>query len=217
MRKWVVFLLLTLMLLVPTGVRAQQTTPSLDKVEVDLWPEYDRPTMLVIYRMNLAPGTQLPVSLTLRIPSKAGNPYKVAVREADGQLYEVAPSISVLGNWSLVTLTATSTEIQLEYYDPGLEKNGTDRTFSYEWQGDYAVKSMTVQIQQPVGATNMHTTPSLGNGFIGEGNLTYYNAIVGAVPSGTKFTLTLGYTKGNDDLSAPSLEVQPKLKAKSTD
>jgi hypothetical protein len=209
MRKWVVPLLLILMLLLPQGVRAQQMTPTLDKVEIELWPEYDRPTVLVIYTLFLAPGTQLPASLTLRIPSKAGNPFAVAERGADGTLNNAVWSVSVLGNWSMVTLTATSMETRLEYYDPGLEKNGAVRKFSYEWQGDYAVKSMSVQIQQPVGATDMHTTPSLGSGSIGEGNLTYYKSTVGAVPAGTKFKLALDYTKTNDDLSAPSLEVQP--------
>ena len=208
MRKWVVPILLILMLLIPSVVRAQSAI-TLASVEVDLWPEYDRPSMLVIYRLFLSPDTQLPVTLTLRIPSNAGDPYNVAVRGADGQLYNAAFTRTVLGNWSLVTLTATAVELQFEYYDPDLVKDSATRSFAYEWQGDYAVKAMTIQVQQPAGASQMKTTPSLGNGFSGEGGLTYYNAMVGAVPAGTKFQLSLEYQKSNDTLSAPSLEVQP--------
>lgn len=208
MRKWVIPILLILMLLLPGIVRAQSPL-TLATIEVDLWPEYDRPSMLVIYHLFLSPGTQLPATLTLRIPSKAGDPYNVAVREADGQLYNASFTRTVSGDWSMVTVTATALELQFEYYDPDLVKNGAQRSFSYEWQGDYAVSGMTIQVQQPVGASQMETTPSLGNGFSGEGGLTYYNAMVGAVPAGTKFQLSLSYQKSNDDLSAPSLEVQP--------
>jgi hypothetical protein len=215
MRKWVVPILLILMLLVPAAVRAQSTI-TLASVEVDLWPEYDRPTMLVIYHLFLNSDTQLPATMTLRIPSSAGDPYNVAVREADGQLYNAAFTRTVLGNWSLVTVTATATELQFEYYDPDLVKNGASRSFVYEWQGDYAVKAMTIQAQQPVGASQMKTTPSLGSGFSGEGGLTYYTAMVGAVPAGTKFKLSLEYQKNDDTLSAPSLEVQPSAPISST-
>ncbi len=30
-------------------------------------------------------------------------------------------------------------EVQIEYYDPGLQKNADQRHFEYTWPGDYAV------------------------------------------------------------------------------
>ena len=41
-------------------------------LEIDLWPEYDRPDMLVIYRITLDNSVKLPAQLTLRIPAAVG-------------------------------------------------------------------------------------------------------------------------------------------------
>lgn len=54
-------------------VRAQQGV-TFESVQIDLWPEYDRPDMLVVYRFVLAADAQLPTELSLRIPAAAGTP-----------------------------------------------------------------------------------------------------------------------------------------------
>ncbi len=206
-------------------VEAQQagnlTPPTFDQVEVDLWPEYDQPSMLVIYHLILSPSVKLPVSLTLHIPSTAGDPYNMAYRQSDGQLYNMAFTRTVEGAFSRVDFTTTSSEVQLEYYDPGiklvnnqstssvLKKGNNLRAYTYEWQGEYAIKNLLIQVQQPLGASQMAITPSLGAGVTGAGGLVYYNGQVGAVPAGVKFKLSISYQKSNDSLSAPALKVQP--------
>ncbi len=198
-----------------------QTAPSFTSVEVDLWPEYDQTSMLVIYHLILAPGSSLPASLTLHIPSTAGDPVNLASRQTDGQLYNVAFTRTVEGDYSRVNFTSTTTEIQFEYYDPGvknstnpaaypiLKKGKTDRAYTFEWQGEYLVKTMLVQVQQPIGASQMVISPSLGAGVAGDAGLVYYNGQVGSVPIGTKFKVSLSYQKPDDSLSAPALKVQP--------
>ncbi|HEX7432100.1 MAG TPA: zinc ribbon domain-containing protein [Anaerolineaceae bacterium] len=207
---------------VEAQVSATQEIPTFTSVEVDLWPEYDQPSVLVVYHLILAPGTALPASLTLHIPSTAGDPYNLASRQTDGQLYNMAYTRTVEGNFSRINFTTTTQEIQFEYYDPGINKTSGDqspypilkrgksqRAYTYEWQGDYAVKSMLIQVQQPLGATQMTITPALGSGVAGEGGLVYYNGQVGAVTANTKFKVFLSYQKPDDSLSAPALKVQP--------
>jgi hypothetical protein len=100
-------------------------------------------------------------------------------------------------------------EIQLEYYDPTLVKQGTARQFEYTWPGDYAVDSMAVQLQQPLGAGSLTTSPGLGSGVAGGDGLTYYNAQIGSLDAGQTFDITINYDKATDSLSAESLTVQP--------
>ena len=83
------------------------------------------------------------------------------------------------------------------------------RSFNYNWAGDYAVDSFSIQVQQPIGATNMQLTPNLGSGLPGEGGLTYYNAMIGQVPAGTEFTLDIHYQKTDSQLSIEKLQVNP--------
>ncbi len=65
---------------------AAQEAPAIEQLTVALWPEYDQPAMLVILRVQLAPGTQLPVDVILPIPTSAGEPLAVAYTTAEGAL-----------------------------------------------------------------------------------------------------------------------------------
>jgi hypothetical protein len=185
----------------------------LKSLEVDLWPEYDRKAVLVIYRVVLPADVSLPVDLTFRIPAAAGEPSAVAVRQVSsaGQsgLFTIPHTRQVSSEWGLINMTATMPELQIEYYDPGLQMDGPDRQFEYRWPGDYAVETFSIQVQQPVGAADMQISPSAGAGKAGEDGLTYYNKPLGALPVGQTFSLSFRYQKADDSLSVSNFDVQP--------
>jgi zinc-ribbon domain len=207
MLKRLIVLLAVLVLLVPVSARAQSAITLL-KAEVDLWPEYDRPDMLVIYHLTLPSTVSLPYEMTVRIPAAVGDPSAVAARQPDGSLFNIPFTRQVNNDWSLVTFRATTSDIQIEYYDSSLHKNGADRHFVFSWPGDYAVTSLVVQVQQPVDATDMQISPNLGGGQTGSDSLTYYTAEEGAMTVGQSFTITLDYKKSTDKLSASIVQVQ---------
>lgn len=188
-----------------------QGTPSLKSLDVDLWPEYDAPEVLVIYRIVLSPATSLPVDLTFRIPASAGKPNAVAMRNSDGNLVTLTYQRQVSGEWALITFTATMPELQLEYYDPGLSKEGARRDFEFRWPGDYALDAMTIQVQQPLGATDLRVVPAADGSVNGPDGLTYFSKQVGALSAGQVFSLKFTYTKESDALSAASLQVKPSV------
>jgi hypothetical protein len=208
MPKWIVAVVFGLLIFWSGGAQAQAPV-SLAKLEVDLWPEYDRPDMLVVYHMFLDPGTALPANLVVSVPAAAGDPAAVAVRNADGQLYNVAYNRVVNGDVAQISFSASALEIQFEYYDPGLAKNGPIRSFNYRWPGIYAVKSFSVQVQQPSGASNMQITPSLGSGVPGEGGLMYFSSNLGAVSTQELITVSLTYQKSTNNLSVEKGKVGP--------
>lgn len=209
MPRLFLFLLLSLAWAFPLKISHADSPILIDTVEIDLWPEYDQPNMLVIYHIFISANTPLPATLSLHIPVRVGDPAHVADREADGVLYTLPFTRTVSGDWSQVTFAATTREVQFEYYDPALIKNGPARTFTYEWQGEYSVNSLTFQVQQPTGASNMQIRPSLGLGIPGNGGITYYQSVIGTFSQGTKFEFSLQYQKSNDTLTAAGLKVQP--------
>lgn len=208
MRKWVLPLFLVLFLLLPIGVQAQNTV-AIDLLQIQIWPEYDKPSVLVIYQLTLSPTTTFPASISVRIPIAAGEPHAVAVRQVDGTLYSMDYTRQVAGEWALINFTTTTPEVQLEYYDPELEKDGDARHYEYTWPGDYPVSQLIIQVQEPAGATDMRISPSLGAGARGTDNLTYYSQDVGAISAGQNIRITLDYQKTDDALSAENLPVQP--------
>ena len=190
------------------SVTAQQAIP-FSAVEVDLWPEFDQPEMLVIYHATLSPSVSLPANVILQIPARAGEPNAVAVRQADGALFTVQYQRSVRDQWAEISLTATTPDIQLEYYDPTLTRNDSQRSFTFQWPANIPVDSFVINVQQPVGATQMNITPALGTGVVGSDGLTYYSGNVSSLLGSSLFELTLSYDKQNDDLSMMDVQVQP--------
>jgi hypothetical protein len=207
-KKLSVLLLSLILLFVPFVTQAQQGL-TLSNVQVDLWPEFDRPTMLVIYHMTLSPQTSLPAEMNLRIPAAVGAPNAVAAKQPDSSLVNVPFTQKTEGDWSRLVFQATTKEMQVEYYDPGLQKNADLRHFEYTWPGDFAVEAFDIEVQQPTGATEMQFKPGTVSARQGDDNLKYYRMDVGALTAGQQFQITVDYKKSTDELSASSVPVEP--------
>lgn len=195
-------------LLMPLSGQAQSPA-TIESLKVELWPEYDQPSMLVIYRFSLSPDTSLPAQLNLRIPAAAGDPFAVAVGPSRDQVADVPYNRTFEGEWAEVSFAATMPFVQLEYYDPGLIMQNSRRSFEYHWPGDYGVQSLSVEVQQPVDASNMIISPSLGVGEARTDGLVYFTSQVGSLNAGQIFSISMEYQKSNDVLSVTRLQVQP--------
>ena len=97
-----VFALLPLFYLaVPPAARAQAPV-TLEHLNVELWPEFDRPSaVLVLLEATLTAGTPLPATVELPMPAAAGIPHAVAKQGTDGQLYVADFTREVKGDAAL--------------------------------------------------------------------------------------------------------------------
>ncbi len=215
MKTWLVFIRLILVAVcLWAGVRAtpglaQETGLVLARVEVDLWPEYDDPRMLVIYQITLSPQVSLPVELSMRIPKSAGVPNAVAARQPDDLLINIPYTQTEAGNWTTLVFQATTPEIQLEFYDPLTYGEDHQRSYRYIWPGDYTVSSLSIQVQKPIDAEEMRLIPASGQGSQGLDGLMYYYYELGTIAQGQTFNLDIRYRKESDTLSASTLPVEP--------
>jgi len=202
-------LVLTLIFAAPGTIQAQSEVV-IDDLQVKIWPEYDQPSVLVINNIFLSGNVKLPVKLNFNIPKQVGSPHSVAVRELDGQLYLLDYEMTASGNWNQLTFTTPYPEIWIEYYDPSLEIKDTQRTFEYQWQGEYLVNNFSFEVQQPPTASNMNFKESMGQARIGNDGLTYFVMNVGEIKPNAKITLTMEYTKTSDQLTMGSaIPVEP--------
>ncbi|HAD07208.1 MAG TPA: hypothetical protein DCE76_08630 [Anaerolineaceae bacterium] len=186
-----------------------QSSPPLESLLIQILPEFDRPDVLVIYRLSLAASVSLPAQISLRIPRAAGAPYNVAWEDVDGLLYNLAYTTEVRGDWLQITFTTPSANLQVEYYDPRLEREDALRKFTYEWNGDFSVQNLTVSVQQPANAEKMQAFPGFDDGQRLSDGFIYYTNPVGKVEAGTTFKVNLRYEKADDSLSVGMLPVQP--------
>jgi hypothetical protein len=206
MRKWLFALVIGALFIFPSFASAQADV-KLSSMTVQLWPEYDQPSMLVITDFEVAAGTKLPVNVTFRIPQDA-NLIAVASRSADGALINATfDGPNPDGEWQTFTVTLDSTSARFEYYQP-ITFNGEQRLFSYLWDGAYAIDAFDIRVLEPADTTSLTTTPPLLSIEEKDG-LKYFHGNPNKLASGDQFTLTLEYKKTSNALIASSQGVQP--------
>lgn len=207
MRKLFIILMLGVIFVFPSLASAQSDV-TLANVNVQLWPEYDQPSMLVIVDFLIDPTTPLPVDLTFRIPKDA-NLIAVAVQTGDGAFLNAEfTGPTNAGEWQTFTLPITqNTHYRFEYYQ-ALTFNGNQRLFSYLWGGDYAADIFQVSVLEPLDTTSLTVEPAHSSIEQASG-LKYYDGEVVRLEKGEQYTLNLQYEKTSDILSNPPQGIQP--------
>lgn len=207
--KLIVPMLVWTLLVVPVWVRAQET-PKIERLEVSLWPEYDKDAVLVIYRLQLASDTALPTSVSMPIPADVGEPHAVAIRGADGGLLVAPYTRQVRGEWATITLEAASTYAQLEFY-ANLEEAGENRSYTFTWPGGIELGELAFEVQEPLGASEMQIEPQMGEQRIGGDGLTYYAGSLGPQASSASLEIDIRYRKTVPGLTTELLQPSPSL------
>jgi hypothetical protein len=209
MRKWVVVIAILAALFAPLSASAQSEV-SINTLNVELWPEYDRPDMLVIYHLTLAADTLLPTEISLPIPQAAGDPHVVAV----GQTLQTVSDQNVNfkleedGEWTNVKITMTGPALQLEYYIP-LEKDFPARHFSLTLQEDYDISDLTLGFRLPVDGHDLLSSLPLKQVSAGQNDQLIYEGEYGQLPAGKAITWTIDYQKDNNVLSIAGAKLEP--------
>ncbi len=206
MRKFILFFVLGILLVFPSWTFAQADV-SLQSVAVQLWPEYDQPSMLVIVDFKVAPMTSLPVDLTFNIPTDA-NLIAVASQAENGNLLNAkfeSPIQTETGQSFSITVEQ-NVVYRFEYYQP-LNRNNTERTFVYNWKSMYAVKNFSVAILEPLDVKSLSTVPAYVSVQQVSG-LNFYDGAVVALAAGESYMLSIQYEKTTEALVNPVQQVQ---------
>jgi hypothetical protein len=201
-RRWVL-LAAALLLGIPSAAAAQGPNP-VDSVKVSLWPEYDRPDVLVIYRVEIPPTPELPTSVRLLIPADAPELTAAAYADASGNLLNVPPegiTRTEGDSADVIELTAPGTGFQIEFYMP-LAVTGDQRQFSFIWPGGLTTPAFTYEVQQPVGAQDVNIEPAPTGLTSDSRGLTYHLVDLGAQTAQDAPQVSFSYTKDTSDLSA---------------
>jgi hypothetical protein len=206
MRKWLFLIAVFISLSFSFQVQAQNET-RLSSVTVNIWPEYDQPSVLVINHISLSPDTKLPTTLSIRIPAQA-EVFAVAVSDPVNGLLNTPYDRIVEGSWATLTINTNLRDVQVEYYDV-LAKNETARHIVFEWSSNYAIDRFAVAFQQPVGATEIVTNPILTASNAGQDGFIYFQSTPQPLAAGQSYHLTIDYQKSSDALSTTGLPVEP--------
>ena len=187
-------------------VSAQEATATVDHLEVALWPEFDQPAMLVIYRFELASDTSLPAQVALPIPAAVGQPHAVAWLGDDGILYDAPFILEPAGEWSVVQIELSDTRAgQLEYYST-MDFAGIIRSFLFEWPSGFELGGLSYEVQEPVAATDLIVNPAPDREVLGDFGLNYLTAEMGPQAADSAPVISVTYKKAATSLSVEALQ-----------
>ncbi len=210
MRKWLGVILLLVFLMVPTSAGAENGV-KLASINLELWPEYDQPSMLVIHEFTVDESVTLPVDVQVRFPENANLTAVATI--ADGTLVNIdyqGPEIQ--GSWQTVTLNVQSyAPYRVEYYQP-LTRNNKKREFTFRWFGDYPVNQFTVAVQYPADSTNVITDPPFVSTTPTTDGLSIVGVTsVGNLKMGQSYAFDIEYQRESETVTRPqnSANVQP--------
>ncbi len=204
------------MLVLPVLALAQagaspKGNPRLASLNIEIWPEYDRPAALVILRGALAEGVPLPALVTLRLPAASGGPAAVAhSAAADGNLLNLKYERASAGEYITLKFETPQRFFHVEFYEP-IATTTPARSFSYVWPGDLAVDHVTVVVQEPALASAVSVDPKLDGVSTGQDGLQYRAGELGALASGKPLSIAVRYTKS--DLRPTAEIVKPATMA----
>jgi len=205
-------IILILCLAILAGPSLAQDAPEVANLEIALWPEFDRPDMLVIYQGSFAPETALPLAVEFRIPAGAGEPSAVAYVDESGQRFNQQYTSRIEGDERVISFELTTLGFQLEYYDTLDIDSSGQREYTLDYAADYDTALLSINVQVPPTAENFQMEPPSDSVRPESDGLTYHLAQVESLAQGESTSWTVRYDKADADLTesmlAPS---QPTL------
>ncbi|MBI4788674.1 MAG: zinc ribbon domain-containing protein [Chloroflexi bacterium] len=164
------------------------------QLRVSVWPEYDQPSVLVMYDGTLADTANLPREISVVIPSSAAL-LVTTYENADGTLAAEQPSKSADagGGYTRVSFTVKSVKYHVEYYDSIL-RGSPDKTMEFAFKAPAPIDQLTFDIQQPLKASNFAVTPQ-SQGPRNDGTFNYFTLQFPNVTAAQVLTAQVKYTK----------------------
>jgi hypothetical protein len=195
------FLLILLAMILPAAGYAQGRATTIDTLVVDLWPDYDRASVLVLLTGTLSADTKLPATVIFPVPATAQLNAVARIDSSDGVMKDDILSGPASGGFRFTT---PDLRFRVEYYLPYVVNNNR-RTFNFTWFADLSVNSFQLKVQKPISASFLAVEPAAVNVSKGQDGFTYYAFPAQAVPAGQSFSVDVDYTMATAQLSAASL------------
>jgi len=182
-----------------------QTPDRLTSLKISIWPEFDKPSVLVLLDGVLADPSNLPRPVSVLIPSDA----ELSVTtwtNPDGSFAPEQPAQQTKQDdgYTRVTFTIAQPRFRVEYYHD-LLRGAPDKTLDFVYKSSGAIDTVTLEIQQPLKATNWTMNPPAPNTRTDSDGFKYFSYAFSNIAAGQTITAQAKYTK-----SDPNPSVQPQ-------
>ncbi|MEE9167434.1 MAG: zinc ribbon domain-containing protein [Candidatus Neomarinimicrobiota bacterium] len=169
---------------------------------VGIWPEYDRPGILVIYTGTIK-SDYLPLEFETLVPDEVDRALAVGQSYTEDNLQPVAVEERSGRKW--VTATLVRETFQLEfYYNPF--GAGELRKGELEISLNHPLDAYHIAVQHPLAAEEFLLSDEDAQTFRDEHGLTYSRVHLLSLSQGKRKTVSFSYRNPNDELSIALLQ-----------
>lgn len=181
----------------------------LAQLQISIWPEYDQPSILVLLDGTLADQSGLPRDVSILIPTGA-ELFVTTSANPDGSLApEVSSKSTDLGDgFTRVTFTVSQPKFRVEYYH-NLLRGAPDKTFDFVYKAMSGVDQVTLEIQQPLRATNFAVTPATQTSRTASDGFKYFILQFSNIAANQTISAQAKYTKADNNPSVQPQTSQP--------
>lgn len=175
----------------------------LERLQIEFWPDYDQPAVLVLLTGSLPAGHPLPADLAIPVPPEA-QINAVAQIDDSGMA-----SIDYQAVDGAVLFRSDTPAFRVEYYAPYRQDQNL-RAYDFQWLAPFSVAGLGVQIQRPANAIDLLTQPE-ASAIISDpaDGLDYHNLDSLAVSRGIPYRISFNYTMISDSLTIEELNPTP--------
>jgi hypothetical protein len=200
------FILLIFIILMPMAIGfAQNPVSVIDSLDIEIWPDYDRASVLVLLTGTLPGDTEFPASVTLLLPEGAQLNAVARIDSKDGSMKDdIFSSADSPGTLTFIT---SDLRFRVEYYLP-YTVDKSQRSFDYTWLAAISVNHLQLRVQRPTSASILNTEPAAANVVRDGAGFDYHILPARAVTAGQPLTVHVDYKMETAQLSATSLPRQ---------
>lgn len=202
MKRKSLILILFFMLMPMAPGFAQYPVSVIDALDIEIWPDYDKASVLVLLTGTLPGDTLLPATIILPLPEAARLNAVARIEPKDGSMKDdIFSSTDPPGT---LTFTTPDLQFRVEYYLP-YTVNENQRSFDYTWLAAVSVTNFQLRVQRPKSASTLKTEPATANVERSGDGFDYHSFPVRTVPAGQSFSLHVDYKMTAAQLSATSM------------
>lgn len=210
-KVWLVAALLAVMLALlaaaPPPRALAQASVTIETVTVRVWPEFDRPAVLVFYVGDLPADTPFPVDVRIPIPPGVDVNAVAYTDVATGDLLSAEYDV-VAGE---VAMSLPGPTFWIEFYDD-LIIDGDTRRYEVTWTSPYPVETLIWEIELPVGGRNLELdTEATSEAVTDPNNLPAFRVVEPGVDADETAALAFSYIKTDDALSVEQLQPETSV------
>ena len=140
------------------GVGASAKDLSIGRMKVAIMPEYDDPSVLAIYDGKFEDVSSYPIKTSFLIPKGSVISDACSLSHEGQHFCQLYKTVN-RGEHDEVSLILPYPNFYLSFHTPRLELKGERKEFDYLIKANHSIKTMEVDIQQPLRSTAFNISP----------------------------------------------------------